>query len=1287
MTTAPTSSNDTPQPRPRVAAHTDPRLSLISPTVEHVLPSNLPHHAVDSAVNDKGNPILEEMNNPRNRIHQNPISSKSKESGSRGYAKGLDKTRWPHALNVITNFSKPSPVIRGAAPAERRELEARDISRHTSTKSVNPLDIEVHLFDDSANNQKQRQRRNRDDSRDDGTLGLRPRQFESTRKAPSPPQEKKGPVINHKRASSKMTTLSPSDRPIVIGISVAPGQVAEHSLSPEGDPTPEETTTPRQDAERKPSDAPTITLTPAKTEASWSAGSGEYLGSSPWRRRAASSLYSQMTNGRTVSRQTDVPPVPTSLGMVTSPPEPSSIKRSKLQMTDAPSRVISGCTIFDEDESPSSVMRERAYSSESQRQILKRSSTDSVATRHRSQGWWNHILSPFLSRPPNFGWKDSPPHDLPVPALPTQSSLPSHPLRHEPSEKVDASVSPRPKSSGSGHSSTETDFSSLETERQAADLTMLHSPSMEHSRGLLNSEADLSDWFEGLGAAAEYYHACWHDQNNSTPYFECQNHVCIPRRAGKFGEAQAPVTTNRGLLEAEGGSGDNNSLTAPKNVFSAAFKDAARSIPVSKERPLSETTIIDDVDGTPEVYHAHAVPVVRAPAPVPAAQLAPSGPKTESDKTPDAPSSPPPPRTDSKQPPPNGSPAMTSAGASPPATTVKEKPPPPPEPSQRQPLSNFAPEEKPPKRYVAIMPPDQSRVATEQSRAAPDQPHVAYAQPGLSKASPLLEKEKPVSTNATLMDEAPKSNASQPTQKTYIINHYHHPFDRQGQQDLVTSAHLEPPPRPQWQSEKAWEIREKKQAASVGAEKKAVGLPSIRACLSRKKPKTQKQKWVLIGITAALLAMIILILVLAMTLTHRGDHMNVQSQWLNLTGFPPVPTGVSTIVQPDAVIHDSSCIQPSTLWSCAVPKEQQSSIAPNSPDQPNFRVEIRFQNSSSLLSNGTRINRRSSQRAANAVFARSLIKNRILQIRDTFTDSLFTPSPAPPVREDQIFLGNTTEKNQQPFDGEPTPFYITFLNPDKLPSSRLVKRAPSSPEKNSTATNTSDPFPDLASAIPAPATDGDGTASPATLYPTPSAQPLRIYDRDTDTEHYGFYTYFDRSIFLKSKALLNFTGDSPSEIPDDDNGGAEEDAAQVRCTWTQTRFLVQIWTRRGTTDLLGNATATTATLQQGQPSNLTSSSANTFTRPGSFPYPVTVTLDRHGGDIAKKMVYCYGLDQQERYRREEKKIQLEDRGAGGKLVNPALGPFRDVKVSGDEGGPGGIDGGSGGCGCRWQNFR
>ena len=85
---------------------------------------------------------------------------------------------------------------------------------------------------------------------------------------------------------------------------------------------------------------------------------------------------------------------------------------------------------------------------------------------------------------------------------------------------------------------------------------------------------------------------------------------------------------------------------------------------------------------------------------------------------------------------------------------------------------------------------------------------------------------------------------------------------------------------------------------------------------------------------------------------------------------------------------------------------------------------------------------------------------------------------------------------------------------------------------------------------------------------------------------------------------------------------------------------------------------------------------------------MSISLDRHGGDITKKMIYCYAMDKRERIIVEKRKIQLENRGVGGQLVNPATGPFGGkVKVSKADGGPGGIDGGTGGCGCQWRNFQ
>ena len=186
-------------------------------------------------------------------------------------------------------------------------------------------------------------------------------------------------------------------------------------------------------------------------------------------------------------------------------------------------------------------------------------------------------------------------------------------------------------------------------------------------------------------------------------------------------------------------------------------------------------------------------------------------------------------------------------------------------------------------------------------------------------------------------------------------------------------------------------------------------------------------------------------------------------------------------------------------------------------------------------------------------------------------------------------------------------------------------------------------------------------------------------------EHYGFYTYFSKSIFLKSSALIDSVSNDTSSVPDDRDGGAEEEAASVRCTWAQTRFLVQIWTNKGFV-ASSQASDTSSTVSSDNSTSLTASSANDFQAPGSFPYPVTITLDRHGGDINSKMVYCYGIDDEEKPDPSQKKIQLENRSFGGTLVNPTRGPFERVNVTWADGGPGGIDGGSGGCECQWKNF-
>ncbi|KAK7182088.1 hypothetical protein PSPO01_11811 [Paraphaeosphaeria sporulosa] len=359
------------------------------------------------------------------------------------------------------------------------------------------------------------------------------------------------------------------------------------------------------------------------------------------------------------------------------------------------------------------------------------------------------------------------------------------------------------------------------------------------------------------------------------------------------------------------------------------------------------------------------------------------------------------------------------------------------------------------------------------------------------------------------------------------------------------------------------------------------------------------------------------------------------SQWLNNTGYPPMKTGLLTIAQPEAVEEQSGCVAPTTLWSCALPKEQQKDIQPNKPDQPNFKVEITFQNGTAAdLSKPTR-------RAANPVSAGAFMRSLLRRATPS-------PSPAPPSTDDMKFLGQTTDGVSAPFEGETTPFFMTFQDPSASTSSS----APRSAKRADDPTN-------ITLVIPPPSLNSDGTAAAANLLPLPSAQPLRLFNRGKSDEHYGFYTYFDRSIFLKDISSSTGRGGNPA----DTNGGSTRDAATLRCTFTQTRFLVQIWTRSNQPLL-------------NPPQNTTD---NAFKRPGTFPYPVTFTLDRHGGDVTKKNLFCYKMEKDGTIVNKDanKFFQFEDRGFGGNLVN------------GTQGRPnakGPIDGGSGGCGCKWQNW-
>jgi hypothetical protein len=436
-------------------------------------------------------------------------------------------------------------------------------------------------------------------------------------------------------------------------------------------------------------------------------------------------------------------------------------------------------------------------------------------------------------------------------------------------------------------------------------------------------------------------------------------------------------------------------------------------------------------------------------------------------------------------------------------------------------------------------------------------------------------------------------------------------------------------------------------------------LPFLQRSRSGKKPKkemSRRKKWCwgccCCLLILVLLAILIPVIVVVTRKQDKGSNgtapplegAETSVKWLNLTGYPPIPTGISTIAQPEAVEDESGCSAPATVWSCAIPKEEHEAISPNKPDQPNLKFEITFENGT--VANPAK--EKPVKRAANAVsagaFVRSLLTARAAP----------SASPAVPDIEDYKFLGETTDKIKGPqFEGEETPFFFSVLDTkEEEASSRLLRRADDDKKPD-----------DITDTIPPPKVNPDGTAAPANLFPGASGQPLRLFNRGKEDEHYGFFVYYDRSLFLKDVAANGSLGGNPA----DRDGGSPFDAATVRMTWAQTRFHVQIWTRSASKKpLLGSASE-----QEPEP---------TFKRPGSFPYPVTITIDRHGGKAEDKKLYYYKMEKTGKIidLPQNKKLFIEDRRFGGNLINPGLGGDKNVT------GP--IDGGTGGCRCQWQNW-
>lgn len=385
--------------------------------------------------------------------------------------------------------------------------------------------------------------------------------------------------------------------------------------------------------------------------------------------------------------------------------------------------------------------------------------------------------------------------------------------------------------------------------------------------------------------------------------------------------------------------------------------------------------------------------------------------------------------------------------------------------------------------------------------------------------------------------------------------------------------------------------------------------------------------WLLV---TAFVSLLLLIVLLVVFIPQFHSDNAVQAQWLNLTGFSPLPTGVSTVIQPKKSHDESNCISPPSLWSCAVPQTQFTPS--NSSDLPNFRFEIRFRNNT--IDNATALipstNHSSTSGPASA-------KSQ-LRARSAWSDILYTPNPPAPSEEDQLSLGANADDISEPHNGEKTPFYLSLLDPEPIPT--LSKRNVD-PSSNSEGEEKPNPYPyptpsntttspSSSTKIPKPLLLPNGHPAPVLSYPYASAQPLRLYNRGRADEHYGFYTYFGKSVLVANASSLSFPASSSNTTASLNATSnlvptSSPSEARALCTFAQTRLRVRIWTGR----FVEGAGELNSTFSNTAMVPAYDSSANEMEAPGSFPLRVSVDLDRESGPEGDegKGVFCWALDE------------------------------------------------------------
>ncbi|KAK7890060.1 hypothetical protein LTR67_008525 [Exophiala xenobiotica] len=1148
-----------------------------------------------------------------------------------------DPDRRRPGLNIVTNFSVPSQrsrtegILVDKVQSQRPQLGQRYATALVSAKAEHVNQTMVDALEYSMGPTAFKSGAPIYDRKRGQPAQSRWQELQAAPKNVEGGLEKQQAVSLHDHASMATIDLDsargkdfpPDDRSVVIGLSVpqseADAHPSKHNLdSAVSAQTPE---------------TPAIVITPAEVTDTWKPS---FLRKA----RPSSSIYSVQARSHNLKMEASPPPVPRlprahvreSLPVVGASIEHSSEVSNRGHEED---------WISDDEKDSEFAESLRRASSESQEHIFP---LEVDQARPRSQGWWNLMLSPMLSRKGTIS-DNTRVKDIQRPPVPSTAGFEKH--KSVSSLVAESPETPRrlglasPRASmssrwtfwakGLGKGVQEDQVETLPVRLQES------SPPAEEAKALPSCEP--FDYL-GTGLAAEYYHACAVEQLSGTRYFECQNHSCEEKSPLLHSIFEPKVL---GEVDAQ----ENNATRVSGN---ATPGDA------SEERVKSHITVHSaPEEQSPIVREANAAIVTKARAveapvaaekkssdmkPVESAANEKSFPTQEEARS-------------FSSSPPHRNTQLPNIAAVAPAHVVQPpvRSPGPVSPGMQQtmtsqgavPMSEITrPSNEARSAEQTTIPPESQTWAQTQPPSVTIQNHTTYAEWSRHVPGPVAL-------------QARKEIIDSPPEATSIGRE----MDRSATQKPkpTSSQEIDAPKKP-------------------GIFSKLKSLLKMKGSQGAEDSTRKKRRWTLI-VAIPLLLIVIACILLATLLTRKGDGTPVQSQWLNLTGYPPIPTGISTIAMPDAVKEQPGCVAPTTMWSCALPKENQAEIAPNNPDQPNFRFEITFKNGT-VPANLTIPVHKVSKRASN-------LSSRA---NDPFTDDLFDSNPAPPSRADQIFMGNTTDNITTPFQGEDTPFFMTFVPVFPVDPSNATQSSisPSSARLLARqASNNSD-------SIPAPDVLDDGSAAPANLLPTspyPTSQPIKLYNRGQVDEHFGFYMYYDKSIFLHSTAPLNTSefANNNGIDPQDQDGGSTRDQSRLRCTFSQTRFLVRIYTNTafGAT-LLSPISGTNST-------SMSNNSATNFNRPGSFPYPTTISLDRHGGNINKKAVYCYGVDDLQVTQDDVKSIVPELRGVGGQLINPAP-PLVNGNSSSDatatdgfDPEAGGIDGGSGGCECSWQNWN